>query len=294
MDDLDSKMLEDLGLEYRGVIATGGTSVVYSVYCHQYKMNFALKKINSTKFVESEIENMIEINSPHVVPLYKYFKHKNYVYLLMEFCPNSLDKILLNEIYVSGEKLNKMAAGIILALRDCHQYGIAHGDIKPSNILIDNNGRVKICDFGLSKKITNEEQKVDLVGTLAYRSPEMIKLQPCDKFASDIWSLGVTLFIMSTGNYLWDISSRDAMLKSITTAKYDESKINNITIRNIISKCLQIEPNKRPSANELYSMLNYNPHSNKKKLMRAACSTVYVSPFVRSQNPHRFRHINSI
>ena len=256
-------------------------------------MNFALKRISSEKFHDSEIECMLQIRSPYTVTLYKYVRSGEYVYLILEYCPNSLDKIIIQNPRLPLEKQLKMAFGMVLALKGCHEFGISHGDIKPSNFLIDNYGRIKICDFGLSQKITEEPNTINLVGTLAYRSPEMIKMQPYDGFAADIWSLGVSLFILCTGTYPWNISSREKMLKSITNGIFDESLIKDPTLKEIIVKCLQVDPKKRPTAHEITDMIRIKPVEARKKLVRAVHSSVYTTSVSRSNTIRRIRKIQS-
>lgn len=100
MEAVDIPFFQSYGFDFVDIIGKGSYGVIYKVYSLQYKMNFAMKRVPANKFHDSEINCMIEIRSSSIVPLYQYFHYSEYVYLLMEYCPLSLD-VLVHESQIS-------------------------------------------------------------------------------------------------------------------------------------------------------------------------------------------------
>ncbi|EAY03763.1 CAMK family protein kinase [Trichomonas vaginalis G3] len=211
----------------------------------------------------------------------------------MEYCPSSIDKIFLERWVLTNEELYRYAIGMAQSLQSCHEFGIRHGDVKPSNFLIDKYGRVKICDFGFSQKLNRDENNTNFSGTFIYESPEIIRQEPFDGFAADIWALGVSYFILITGQCPWNLYSKDAMIKSIQNAIFDEFQINDLLLRRIVSLCLQIDPTKRPSAEDLVNMLREKIETGRKKLIRPISSAMFTTPLMKSKTHTRIRHVSS-
>lgn len=266
MQGEDSSFFKEYGLICKRVIGEGNYGVIYEVYSLQYKMNFAVKRIKVEKFKEQEIQCMISIREKNIVPLYQYYKYGSYVYLLMELCNSSIDDFINSNVALSDEKLIEIAIGCIDAVNSCHKNGIYHGDIKPSNFLLDQYGRIKICDFGLSEKIAPETSRINWNGTLVFFSPERILVQPHDPYAADIWALGVTLYWIATKQYPFCITNKNKLAQEIILGEYDESLIHNEFLRDIISCCLQLNPAMRCKAAELHARatnFNYEKHSSR-------------------------------
>lgn len=288
-----AQILEGFGLKFVSSIARGAYGTVYKVHSDAYKEDFAIKRIPASKFNENEIQCMIEIKSSNIVPLYKYYKHDDCVYLLMEFCPNSLDKLVFERQPITIEKMYKLMFGMALSLKSCHDYGVFHGDVKPSNFLIDKYGRVKICDFGLSKLVKEDESSTEFVGTLVYEAPEILKKEPYEGFAPDIWSLGVTMFITITGQFPWCLNSKAELLKSMETASYNKDLIKDETFRNIVNMCLQVDPKKRPKISEIVALLRSKIEIGKPRLIRPISSALFGIPIAKSHSHARIRQVSS-
>ncbi|EAX89800.1 CAMK family protein kinase [Trichomonas vaginalis G3] len=286
MDPYDDAFFQQNDYQYIQTIGKGTYGIVYLVYSNQYKIHFGVKRVLASKFQENEVESMIAIKSSYVVTLYKYFYIQPYVYMVMEFCPNSIDRIVASPIS-QPDRILQLASGIIMAVKACHSYGFTHGDIKPSNFLVDSYGRIKICDFGLAKKRVADEISTGFAGTLAFLPPEVIKMQPYDAFAADIWSLGVTLYYVLTKQYPWDISSKEKMLNAIMTGTFDDSNIKNETYEKIIHGCLQVDPASRPSATEISEMLNLKLDSSRRTLNYSSTAhqplSLILSPSIKKR-----------
>ena len=186
MEPIDEEFFQLHHIEYVDIIGRGGYGVIFKVFSPHYQQHFALKRIPAEKFDSSEVECMIAINSSSIVPLYHYYYFNEYVYLLMEYCPGSVDKLVVSSRQssepLSLDKIYYIAHGMASSLSECHHKEIIHGDVKPSNFLIDKYGRIKICDFGLSHKKIIGQNDSKYAGTLLYLAPEVLMRKPYDAY----------------------------------------------------------------------------------------------------------------
>ncbi len=159
----------------------------------------------------NEIECYNKINHPSVIKMYDYYYNEFGQILFVEYIPN-------NDLfdYISNVNLDDMQIlSIFKQIANCIQYlhsiGIAHRDMKLENILytinytdqIQSDIRIKLCDFDLST--IDEENSIDLCGTLTYYSPEMIKQKEYNLYSNDIWCLGIILYVLKYKQYPFEI-----------------------------------------------------------------------------------------
>lgn len=282
MDDLDRTFMEENGFEFMSVIGHGSFGVIYQVFSRQYNMDFALKRVLREKFMDNEIECMIAIRSSSIVPLFKYFYYDKYVYLVMEYCPSTVEKAVKEELTIL--KQYQLALGMAMSVQSCHEFQIGHCDIKPSNFLLDKNGRVKICDFGMSKKINLNGDNVLVGGTILFLAPEILSKHQFDPLKADIWALGVSFFYLVTGKYPWAMESQKLMLQTIHHCIYDEGEIPDLFFKQLIKDCLSLDPSKRPTATDIVNSIKKKLDSGRKKIVRphstvfARSSSLLLSP----------------
>ena len=261
MDFIDKEFLESQNLVFKKVLGQGSYGVVLLVSSLKYRQDFAVKRVHSKMFREPEAIAMMKSSSSCITQLYDYIMFKGYDYLVMEYCPYSLQDIIKRE-KLTEKMIKHYAEGIIRAVKVCHDMNICHGDIKPSNFLVDKYGRVKICDFGLARMIEDEEKSEFFFGTPLFLSPEIILKHPFDPKKADIWSLGATLFVLAAKAIRWSGDSLDEIKRNISNGFYRSHLIHSNKLRELISTCLELSPEKRPTCDELLTsnFFNSNPH----------------------------------
>lgn len=278
-------------------IAEGGFGYVYKVRDTNSNNIYALKKINSTdKETQSEIENEINIlNSlqkhPHIMEFIDSIKldqqlqpiqennnnnnnnyHKFTYLILCEYC----DRGTLSNLELPIQELERSCRiiyQIALALKHMHNLGIIHRDIKAENILFDNNGRVKLCDFGSSTRNKYEpsiywtplerstvEEEMQRHTTPLYRSPEILEtyLHYPINCAIDIWALGCLTYFIRFGQHAFPDSGKLRIVNCCYTIPKDVPE--NDPLVSIIKQCLKADPNERISVMTLINSFELEFH----------------------------------
>ncbi|CAG2201309.1 dual specificity mitogen-activated protein kinase kinase 7-like [Mytilus galloprovincialis] len=144
---------------------------------------------------------------PYIVQCIGCFITASEVWICMELMSTCLDKLLKRTKTPIPERiLGKMAVAIVKALNYLkEEHGVIHRDVKPSNILLDENGTVKLCDFGISGRLVDSKAKTRSAGCAAYMAPERIDppdpQRPDYDIRADVWSLGITLVELATGEF---------------------------------------------------------------------------------------------
>ena len=152
------------------------------------------------------------------------------------------------------------------ALDIAHRRGIIHGDVKPANILITNDGKVKLTDFGMARVAKREARESALLGTPAYWCPEQIMGRPQDA-RSDIFSLGVVLYEMITGTRPFDAESLQGIcnrvLSSTPNAVSQLQPSVPAAFDDLVSSCLAKNPDQRMASGEALAQVLY-PYARRK------------------------------
>ncbi|WP_344308362.1 Stk1 family PASTA domain-containing Ser/Thr kinase [Fodinicola feengrottensis] len=200
-----------LGERYqiRGLIARGGMATVYLAVDQRLERTVALKVMHPAyasdpSFVDRFVREALSIarlSHPNVVAVYDQGSHHGLAYLVMEYVQGRT----LREVLASRGRLSPAeAAGVLdpllAGLAAAHRIGMVHRDVKPENVLIGNDGTVKVADFGLARiaESSRATTKGVMMATVAYVAPEIVTVGSSDPRA-DVYAAGIVLFEMLTG-----------------------------------------------------------------------------------------------
>lgn len=174
-------------------------------------------------------------------------------YLVMEFLNGqSLDRIL-EKGAVPTMRACAWVAEVACALAAAHRKGVIHGDVKSANILITEDGRVKLMDFGMARVAAREQASMPLSGTPAYWCPEQIMGKPQDG-RSDLFSLGIVLYELLTRQRPFDADSLQGICNRILS--HEPLSVSNLnpslstTLNEVVARCLSKDPNTRYASGE--------------------------------------------
>lgn len=213
---LDRTELQQLfpGLEIGAFIGRGGMGLVYKAQQLSLGRTVALKILSSDvagqeAFAERfnrEARALARLSHPNIVSVHESGRAGDYYYFIMEY----VDGVNLRQAMQTGGLSTREALAIVPQICDALQYahdqGVVHRDVKPENILLDQQGRVKMADFGLAKLLGGEPSNYTLtreregMGTLHYIAPEQMRSAKDVDHRADIYSLGVVFYEMLTGD----------------------------------------------------------------------------------------------
>jgi serine/threonine protein kinase/tetratricopeptide (TPR) repeat protein len=239
-------------------IGAGGMGEVFLAEDTKLNRKVALKFL-PTEFISDpevkarftrEAQSAAALNHPNIVTVYEVADYKDRLYIAMEYVEGESLKDLIEKKELRLSEVVDIGMQICAGLAKAHQAGITHRDLKPQNILVDSDNRVRILDFGLAKlkgdaKITRDGSTL---GTVSYMSPEQAQGEETDR-RSDIFSLGVMLYEMITGRLPFQGEHQAAILNSIITKQPQLlSRYNNRVsqeLERIVSKALSKDKKER-------------------------------------------------
>ena len=211
----------------------GSYGHVYRCQCISTGNVYACKKfdkkiIKNKERLKTEIGLLRTTDHPNIIKLYEIFEDKRHLYLIMEECGGGelfarLSMNAKNNKMYTEKDAAKMMKQILEAMNYLHYHGVCHRDLKPENILLsslEENSQLKLIDFGLSKVVKTMDDIIKgKVGTLYYMAPEVILGDYNEK--CDVWSCGVILYIMLSGNPPFYDNNEEKLKKKIINIEYN-------------------------------------------------------------------------
>jgi serine/threonine protein kinase/Tfp pilus assembly protein PilF len=266
-------------------IGAGGMGEVYLAEDTKLKRKIALKFLpqhltandEAIERFKREAQSAATLNHPNIITIHEIGEHEGQTYIAMEYVEGETLRSKIKDYRLSKCNIDPDSSGEIKEIADitiqiceglskAHQAGIVHRDIKPENILINSDGQVKILDFGLAKLkgAGNLTKETSTLGTINYMSPEQAQGNEVDQ-QTDIWSLGVVLYEMLSGELPFKGEYEHAVIYSILNEEPQSNMDINQKLEEIIKKCLAKKlENRYQNTDELKAdLLNLNKKSEK-------------------------------
>ncbi len=238
-------------------IGTGGMSDVYKAKDHKLNRLVAVKVLKqefseNENFVSKfrvEAQSTAGLMHPNIVNVYDVGDEDGVNYIVMELVDGiTLKKYIEKKSRLSVKEAVSIAIQVAMGLEAAHNNNIIHRDIKPQNIMISKEGKVKVTDFGIAKAATSNTITSNVMGSVHYTSPEQARGGYSDA-KSDIYSLGITLFEMLTGRVPFNGDTTVAIaikhIQEDLPSPADYSDDIPISVEKIVLKCCQKSPDRR-------------------------------------------------
>ena len=245
-------------------LGEGAFSVVIEATKKSTSQSFAVKVVTKAKLtkedevaLKDEINVLNELKHNHIIRLYAVFEEKAYWYLVTEKMTGGelFDRIVSKSFY--NEKEARDVCKILFdAIGFCHSKSVAHRDLKPENLLLqseDNDSAIKIADFGFAKKVLTPNSLTTQCGTPGYVAPEILEGIAYDT-QSDMWSLGVIIYIILGGYPPFIEQNQRELFRKIRKGQYEfhEEYWGSVSAdaKDLISSLLTVQPSKRMTADQ--------------------------------------------
>ena len=198
--------------EILGKIGTGGMADVYKAKDHKLNRFVAVKVLKpefreDTTFIRkfrSEAQAAAVLTHPNIVNVFDVGDDNGVYYIVMELIEGiTLKEYISKKGKLSVKEATSIAIQVSMGLEAAHSHGIVHRDVKPQNIIISMDGKVKVTDFGIARAASSNTISSNVMGSVHYSSPEQVRGGYSDE-KSDIYSLGITLYEMVTGKVPFD------------------------------------------------------------------------------------------
>ena len=198
--------------EILGKIGTGGMADVYKAKDHKLNRFVAVKVLKpefreDTTFIrkfKSEAQAAAVLTHPNIVNVFDVGDDNGVYYIVMELIEGiTLKEYISKKGKLSVKEATSIAIQVSMGLEAAHSHGIVHRDVKPQNIIISMDGKVKVTDFGIARAASSNTISSNVMGSVHYSSPEQVRGGYSDE-TSDIYSLGITMYEMVTGKVPFD------------------------------------------------------------------------------------------
>jgi len=237
-------------------LGSGGTADVYLVTHKESKIKYALKVVKLGRIRDQSKKDMLlreiqlikMLDHPNTVKVIEVFQRLNYIYIVMELCTGGelFDKLYSQKV-MPGEKAPRfteadsqyLSKKMVASIAYLHHNGIVHRDLKLENFIFtseSDDAEIKLIDFGFSRQYLEKDAKMtNMVGTCYYLAPEVLKKDYTE--SSDLWSLGVVIYMMVTGAVPFGGSDNEAIIAKV---KHDTASGNvsdtNKRLRGVLKK----------------------------------------------------------
>jgi len=221
----------------------------------------AIKSINKEKIKNERQKKKIKLEttimetlskSKNIVKIFETYETKKHICIVMEYiCAGDLLTYIKKRSKLTEPVAKFIFKQIILGIKHIHDNSIIHRDIKLDNILLDLDNNIKICDFGVSRKINKDDVMFEQCGTPAYIAPEILINKGYQGFGVDIWSAGVVLYAMLSGTVPFKGNNLKELHNLIISGDYKEIKGISIEAEDLLKNILEVDPNKRFKIEEI-------------------------------------------
>jgi len=286
--DMTIKLPKIIGnYEIMDNIGSGSVGIVYSVLNVRTNETLACKVVSRDKLkdrdtlesFEQELRIHQSLKHPNIVNIFDVVYLEDHIMIIMELgTQGDLLTYLSSGRCVSTSIFRRVLKDVLKGVSYLHSRNIAHGDIKPENILLGDDYQAKIIDFGSCEIVKGVPSKHS---TLTYSAPEILQGNCKDRRKADVWAIGILICVVLSGFFPWASDKDSDLIEEIKAGKLAlPSSIPQGAI-NMIELCTRIDPEERPTINELLK----NPWLNGSPVLNKEIKSCNVIRSLKNQGP---------
>ncbi|CRG94738.1 serine/threonine protein kinase KIN, putative [Plasmodium gallinaceum] len=245
--------------------------VCLGIHMYTYEI-VAVKILNKKKLLQmisydkimKEIEIHKSIDHNHICRFYEVHENIKNLYMILEYLPNGdLLTYIYKNNYINENKARRILYQLISAVEYLHKINIVHRDLKPENILLDYNNNVKLIDFGLSTIFNQNNLLTTSCGSPFYTSPEILLGNKYKAESTDVWSLGIILFLLLNNKLPFNHNDLNKLFQKIIKGILHFEPYVSLNAKNLIQNMLNVNFKKRYSLNDIKNHIWFTNHNLK-------------------------------
>ena len=251
-----------------GNLGEGSFGTCYKVRNKNDDKIYVMKRISiaskkeELEEIRQEAKILSTLDSDYIVKFYDSFENENYFTIIMEYCEgldlsHFISEHCKNQKNIEKNIIYHIISDTCLGLKEIHNKKLIHRDIKPQNLFLTKDLRVKIGDFGTSKQLSAENRYAKTqVGTMMYMAPEIIKGEMYNEKV-DIWALGCIVYELCTLKCCFQEDNMQEFFNRVVKSEYEKinQDIYGEDLSTLIELMLNVDPKKRPSASNILKLI---------------------------------------
>ncbi|KAG0365847.1 NUAK SNF1-like kinase 2 [Mortierella sp. AD032] len=199
-----------------------------------------------------EARLMATLRHPNIVDVKTVMEDDYRILIVMEnLTGGELFDYISNKGSLDEKEARRIFQQIVLAIHYCHENNVVHRDLKPENILLDSERNVRVADFGFGNNWHKDRHLTTYCGSPFYAAPEMVSGTPYIGPETDVWSLGVILYVLVCGRLPFDASDLPALFAQIKRGNYQKPREGSIDVCSLIHRMLTVDPKRRATLTDV-------------------------------------------
>ncbi|KAF8938283.1 NUAK SNF1-like kinase 1 [Dissophora ornata] len=199
-----------------------------------------------------EARLMATLRHPNIVDVKTVMEDEYRILIVMEnLTGGELFDYISNKGSLDEKEARRIFQQIVLAIHYCHENNVVHRDLKPENILLDSERNVRVADFGFGNNWHKDRHLTTYCGSPFYAAPEMVSGTPYIGPETDVWSLGVILYVLVCGRLPFDASDLPALFAQIKRGNYQKPREGSIDVCSLIHRMLTVDPKRRATLTDV-------------------------------------------
>jgi len=242
----------------RRKLGVGAYGVVYLGIDHETKAHRAIKMLNKGDVsdmtrVDQEIKAMLMLDHPNIVKLYEVLETDTNVFFVMELCGGGNLSDHIEDGPLAEEVARYYFVQLVDAVKYCHSVGVVHRDLKLENLLLDNNGDLKVTDFGHAGIFSQgwDVFSTGMVGSLWHISPEQLAGLPYSGEKIDLWAMGILLYRMLVGKPPFFLADPKEFIDAINNLNYELPFHLSMEVKHLFQAILAPNPDERMTLEDM-------------------------------------------
>ncbi|KAG0003116.1 NUAK SNF1-like kinase 1 [Entomortierella chlamydospora] len=239
-----------------------------------------------------EARLMATLRHPNIVDVKAVMEDDYRILIVMEnLTGGELFDYISNKGHLEEKEARHIFQQIVLAIHYCHEDNIVHRDLKPENILLDSEKNVRVVDFGFGSNWHKDRHLTTYCGSPFYAAPEMVSGTPYIGPETDVWSLGVILYVLVCGRLPFDACDLPALFAQIKRGNYQKPREGSIHVCSLIHRMLTVDPKHRATLTDV--LRSRWMRSDGMEPMVSALPTLPTAPTIRSVPTRTQQHARS-